>query len=593
MEAAVRGKFILTAPERKLLNAFRAGKRVHLGGGDAEHGATWGPDRTIRAEVIRALLIEAEDPGEDAVRAVRIDGAHIIGAFDLRFATVRYPLSLRSCYIDTKLDFHGVRCREIDLSSSYIRGGVRASTGYIDGHLLLDNAVVEKSVRLIATHVAGALFMNGTRLNSGTVRPNGPAFEADGLRVDADMLCRDGFSVNGEMRFTGAHIGDTLNLDRAQLTNPDGHALQAARIMVDGDLLCRDGFVAKGELNLDGATVAGQLNMDGATLENRRKYALHAARLTVRGGMRCSTNFCAHGEIHILNARLSGPFVLDGARIYNAKRIALHASGMTAGAMYCRSHFAAEGEIRLSGAHINGPLDFSTAHLSQGASQSLGCWWLTAREVILHFAAPVEGIIDLQYAQVGLLRHSSVASATQARLDGLTYSSIAPSEDIDGSLAWLKTMAGEFQPQPYEQLAEAYRRAGNDLAARKVLLAKERRRRAGSPRPAKAWGYLQDFMVGYGYRSWRAAGWLGALIVAGTMVFSVWRPATVDAGQAPSFNALIYTLDLLVPIIDFGQEKSYLPLHEWQQWFMYGLIAVGWILATTIAAGITRALRRQ
>jgi hypothetical protein len=397
----------LTAPEQRLQNAFRTGERLRLGGGDAEHGATWGEDREIRAEVISDLLVEAQGSGDGGVPAIRLTGARIVGVFDLRFATIRCPLSLRSCYVDTKLDLHGVRCREIDLRDSYIRGGIRISTGDIDGHLILENAVVEKSVRLIATHVAGALIMEKARLNSGTVRPNGPAFEADRLRVDADMLCGHGFSVHGEMRFPGACIGDTLNLDGAKLANPDGRALQAARITVGGDMLCRNGFTAKGEVNLDGAAVAGQLNMDGATLQNRRRYALHAARLTVRGETRCSAKFVAEGEIHILNARLSGPLVLDGARIYNANRLALHASGLTASAMYCRASFVAEGEIRLSGAHFTGPLDFSGAHLSEaGSSLSLACWWLTARRRH-HRPALREGRASA--ALLGLPRHQGTA----------------------------------------------------------------------------------------------------------------------------------------------------------------------------------------
>jgi hypothetical protein len=583
----------LTSPERQLWAAFRTGERVHLGGGDPEHGAKWGGERLIRAEVVCALLTGVVGPAAEGVAGVRVAGARIVGRFDLRFATVLHPLSLRSCYIDTKLDMHGVRCREIDLTGSYVRGGIRISTGDIDGHLLLNDTVVEKSVRLIATHVAGALFMNGACLSGGPVRPNGPAFEADKLRVDVDMLCGHGFSAHGEMRFAGAHIGDTLDLDQASLTNPDGCALQAARITVGGDLLCRDGFTAKGEVNLDGASVAGQFAMDGARLVNPRRYALRAARLAVRGEMRCATGFVAEGEIHLLDARFSGPFVLDGAHVHNAGGLALHASGLTATAMFCRTGFAAEGEIRLSGASIDGPLDFSGAQLARTASRSLGCWWLTARELILRFAAPVDGTVDLRFAQLGLLQHSPDAPAARLRIDGLTYSSIAPSDDIEVSLAWLRRAGGGFRPQPYEQLAAVCRRRGNDHDARKVLLIKERHRHRGSPPLAKAWGYLQDATVGYGYRPWRAAGWLVALLVAGTVLFSVRHPAPIDPRHAPRFHALVYTLDLLVPVIDFGQKKAYLSPAGWQQWLTYALIAVGWVLATTIAAGITRALRRQ
>jgi hypothetical protein len=53
----------------------------------------------------------------------------------------------------------------------------------------------------------------------------------------------------------------------------------------------------------------------------------------------------------------------------------------------------------------------------------------------------------------------------------------------------------------------------------------------------------------------------------------------------------VYTLDLLLPVIDFGQEHAYQPRGA-AQWLAYGLIAAGWILATTVAAGLTRVLNR-
>ena len=62
--------------------------------------------------------------------------------------------------------------------------------------------------------------------------------------------------------------------------------------------------------------------------------------------------------------------------------------------------------------------------------------------------------------------------------------------------------------------------------------------------------------------------------------------------RAPLFNALVYALDLLFPLIDFGQEKAYQPTGG-GQWVAYGLVIAGWVLVTTIATGITRALSRQ
>ena len=583
----------LTKQERALYEKFATGRRLTLGGGSAENGTSWGPERTIRAEVIRALLVQPRTATRAGVPAVRLDGARITGSLDLRFAVVDYALSLRSCYFESKVELHGVRCREIDLTGSYLPAGLRASTADIDGHLLLDQVTVDKSVRLIATHIRGALFMNGARLSGGGPNSTRPAFEADVFKVDADMLCRDGFRALGEMRFPGAVIGDTLLLDGAHLDNDGECALQAARSTIGGDLLCRNSFVAKGEIDLADAVIEGRLNLAGAHLCQPAGQALNACRLTVRGETRGSPGLVVEGEVRLLNARLSGPFVLDGARLINPGRIAMHASGLTADGMYCRDGFQAQGEIRLSGARITGPVDFFSARLTDTPNLSLGCWYLNARELIMLFAAPVDGTIDLRYAQVGLLNYAPEMPPRELRLDGLTYNSIAPTGDVETGLAWLNHAPAVFRPQPYEQLAETYRRNGHDAFAREVLLAKERRRRAGLSPPAKLWGHLQDVMVGYGYRPWRAAGWLLLLLVGGTVVFGLAQPVAAETTRAPRFNPFVYTLDHLLPIVDLGQRRAYVPVQEWQQWLSYALIILGWILATTIAAGITRALRRQ
>lgn len=59
----------------------------------------WGSDRTVRAEVLRHLLVEQKWPVHTegvVMRRVRISG-HI----DLDSATVRWPVRLKECYLDT------------------------------------------------------------------------------------------------------------------------------------------------------------------------------------------------------------------------------------------------------------------------------------------------------------------------------------------------------------------------------------------------------------------------------------------------------------------------------------------------------------
>jgi hypothetical protein len=50
---------------------------------------------------------------------------------------------------------------------------------------------------------------------------------------------------------------------------------------------------------------------------------------------------------------------------------------------------------------------------------------------------------------------------------------------------------------------------------------------------------------------------------------------------------------VLIPIIDLGQQSAYAPTGKGAQTVGDLLILSGWILATTVAAGATRALRRD
>jgi hypothetical protein len=136
-----------------------------------------------------------------------------------------------------------------------------------------------------------------------------------------------------------------------------------------------------------------------------------------------------------------------------------------------------------------------------------------------------------------------------------------------------------------------YRAAGRDEDARTVLLAGERHRRDTLSRPGRWWGHLQDLTVGYGYRPGRAGAWLAALFTVGTVVFTLHPPRAADPGTAPDFVPPVYTLDLILPVGDLGQQAAYHPRGA-TVWLAYTLIVAGLILATTVAAAGARRLRR-
>jgi hypothetical protein len=141
-------------------------------------------------------------------------------------------------------------------------------------------------------------------------------------------------------------------------------------------------------------------------------------------------------------------------------------------------------------------------------------------------------------------------------------------------------------------LATSYSAAGHAGEARRVLYWRERRQHAAKNPLGKAWSLLQDKTVGCGCQQpWRAALWLAFLLLIGSAVYAIAPPA-LQPSAAPHFNAVIYTLDLLLPIVDLGQRDAFNPSGA-EQWLSYFLIAAGWILATTAATGIARIIKRQ
>ncbi|MFE4644350.1 oxidoreductase, partial [Streptomyces sp. NPDC056730] len=141
------------------------------------------------------------------------------------------------------------------------------------------------------------------------------------------------------------------------------------------------------------------------------------------------------------------------------------------------------------------------------------------------------------------------------------------------------------------RLAQVLRNTGEDADAREVLLAKQRRRRETLPLAAKLWGYLQDWTVAYGYRPGRAALWMAVLWGASTVAFARHAPEAIKGEGHPVWNPALFTLDLLIPVINLGQDGYWLLKGGWQ-WAAAVLIMLGWILATTVAAGASRLLRR-
>jgi hypothetical protein len=220
----------------------------------------------------------------------------------------------------------------------------------------------------------------------------------------------------------------------------------------------------------------------------------------------------------------------------------------------------------------------------------------------------VEGITNLVDARVGHYVDSGGTwpSDRSLVLDGFSYEAIhSDPEDATPAerIAWVGKNH-RYSPQPYEQLAEAYRRHGHDGAAREVAIAKQRARRkeGGLQWWARVWSGLLGATVGYGYRPWLAGFWMAGLWLAGVALFA-WGPAHshvmlgLKGGQEPKFSAPIYVLDSLLPIVNLRQRDFWIP-NASRPWgwlyldFVLFAAVAGWALATAVVAALAGLIRK-
>ncbi|MBB5872744.1 hypothetical protein F4553_006178 [Allocatelliglobosispora scoriae] len=509
--------------------------------------------QTVRAEVLRWMVTNSID---STITALLLRNATITGTLDLQELAIAAPLAL-------------VECR-------------------FESAPRLDNAS-----------------LTSLRLSGSTM----PGLHAMGIEVKGSVWLDEGFHSTQEVTLERARIGNELSLRKATLESiePNRWALNANRIKIGGALFA--GLMeADGQIRLISARIDGLVTLRGARLRNPGKICFQGERMVLgdslffQRAMGTKEPLEASGAIVLTNAQIAGGIAFEGALLTEPQTLSekpledptsIRATRLRVGRnLNLSDGLRCAGGIRVKSSEIGGTLNLHGIE-SCGGEVPINLSGTTADTLDLRFAKPLSGTLDLTNVTVVRLVDAAETWPVRISTDGFTYESLQPQPEVSAEqrLEWLQRNKSGYSPQPYEQLLSFYRLSGREQDAARVALAKQRARRSTLTWRGKAWGLLLDATVGYGYRTWLAGVWLLALTVVGTFVFRNSSPIPI-ADHPPAFRPFAYAFDLLVPLIDLGQESSFRMSgpREVVSWIF---VLLGWLLTTSVAAGLSRLVNRH
>ena len=703
----------LTEPERRMWEAAMAGELFSFGHGDPrelDSPDDWGPERTIRGQVLAELLVRVGVVQPTTVRLVGIEGARVTGEVNLGQAEVTAAVHFGQCLFEHDMLLLFARTRSLQLKSCAL-ASVDAMGASIEGLLVITQSDIRGDISLAGARVDQSIVLSGSRITgvggqaltadglkaggsmflrdgfraTGVVRlpgarisgqlicsggrfcnPSGIALGADGSDIRGGAFLGTGFHAKGEVRLLGARIGNDLNCSGARFENRQGHAFRAEHAQIDGNVFLgmqpgtTNRFHATGEVRLSGARIGGDLDCTGGLFENSESDALSADRISVGDNLHLQCGFHATGEVRFLSARIGGDLDCTGGRFENSEGAALGADGADIrGNAFLKSDFHATGEVRFPGARIGGDLDctggrfensggdalsadsaevrgnatlrdgfnatgtvrfpdakigsnfaISDATLSKENGNALNLRNMRAAALWLRGSRlKISGTLDFRSAQVGMLADTpqALSDAVTLHIDGFVYERIAPdsSQNVKTRLQWLERQSEGYHPQPYDQLAEVFRRNGQDYEAREVLIAKRRKRRKTLLHgwPHRFWDCFLDRSVLYGWQPWRPlmAG-VGVFLLAFVLVFAARTKGLVVSlpDTVSPYHSFIHALDVFLPIIDLGVESRWTintangSAFAWVViGFLWFLKLVGWGTVTLALAALTGVVKRE
>ena len=489
--------------------------------------------------------------------------------------------------------------------------GLEAFSGHqmsvVEDVFLNEGFSVRGELLLVGSTIGGNLVCSGGHfINDGS-----NAISAGGLKVDGSVFMRKSFLAHGEVNFNEAMIGGSFKCENSSFMNEGGTALSLGGSDIERGLFMRNGFQATGGINLVGTKIGGQFSCSGGQFINKGKLTIAADQARVGECVFLGNGFSSEGIVRITDSEIGGQLYCNGGHFINDEGICLLVQSTKIGkSVYMGKDFQSQGEVRLIGSNIEGFLECSSGQFinkgkialnaeqlkvekSDVFTDGLLAQWevsyvgaeVRGRFMWIKISSPADLILDLQYAKIHALEDDYTSWPLEGKLFlfGLVYNILEPKELFEPQtrLEWLRRQpASYFRNQPYQQLAKVFRNNGRDDYAQQILIAKNQDRGRFTQLTFFEWLWYRVFgpVIGYGYSPFRVV-WIGLIfVVIGYLFFKLgYRKGLITpipddpylsrangrlqrlSSDYPTFNSLIYSLDMFIPLINLHQGNYWLP----------------------------------
>lgn len=329
------------------------------------------PDNTIRASVMRWMCIDKDANRYVDPHGIRLTCAYIEGTLDLTFAVVPFPIVLSRCHVSGAILAQHAAMPVLNLTGSYC-GPVFADGIKVDGDLVLrDGFYSNGALHLLGATVTGTFSCRNATLALQKIqglatldRRNIEALAADGMTVGGVLHLGGDFHARGQVALRGAKIGGTVICSGGKFYNQGGSAIDADGIEVNGSVNFNKGFRAYGEVRLNGAIIGGDLDCQGGVFYNRKAKALTIDGGEIGRNLRVDSGFRANGQVWLVNTNIAGNLYCRNACCLcsssNIGSIVADGVNIQQSVLFDMG-FRTNGIVMLNGATVGGELSFTFA----------------------------------------------------------------------------------------------------------------------------------------------------------------------------------------------------------------------------------------